>query len=263
MPQALNSAKFKIRARPHTHCGDCAIRRLALFHGVPADQLEWTQGFRSAQLDILSKHNLMDEGETPESLYTLYRGWALVYKTLPNGKRQILRIALPGDLLGYQMDMVGPSDVTIRTLTPAIACAFPRAKFWEYLDSHPELMRSLNRMNAYYMSVCQHYLMGIGRKSALERVGFLLMDLWSRGRDLGEIIGFSEQDGLEFPLSQEDMGDAIGISSVHVNRTLREMREDGLIELDSRHLKVLDETTLSEIAHFDTALATSRYSIFS
>lgn len=259
---ALNTAKLKIRTHSQTQCSECPIRRLALFHGVPEDQVEWTQGFRSAQIEVAAKRDFVDEGQLQDSLYTLFQGWAVVYKTLPNGKRQIFRIALPGDFVGYQPDLGGPSDVSIRSITPVVVCAFPRAKFWDYLRTRPDITDSLNRMNGYYIGHCQHYLMGMGRKSALERVGFLLMDLWTRCRELKGVVDFSEERGIDFPLSQEDMGDTIGISSVHVNRTLRELRDEGLIHLEGKHLKILDETTLSEMSRFDVELVRSRYHLF-
>ncbi|MGB1109811.1 MAG: Crp/Fnr family transcriptional regulator, partial [Gammaproteobacteria bacterium] len=177
---------------------------------------------------------------------------------LLNGKRQILRIAMPGDLLGFQSDLDAPSEVTIRSVSPMVLCAFPRARFVEHVHSHPSLMDSLNRMNAYYIGLCEAHLVGLGRKSARERVANLLMELWSRARQLGDMIGFDEQQGMEFPLSQEDMGDAIGISAVHVNRTLRELRDEKLIQLDARHLMILDERALGAEGHFDPSVIDAR-----
>ena len=91
-----------------TVCADCSIRRLALFHGVPEADLEWTQAFRSGQYKVKARREVYREAQPGEYLFTIYHGWFALYKTLNNGKRQILRIALPGDMIGFQPDFDAP-----------------------------------------------------------------------------------------------------------------------------------------------------------
>lgn len=242
---------FKVLAGEAQQCAVCPVRRRALFNGVPEHQLEWTQHFRSYQAEVCAKHNIFLEGEICTHAFTLFEGWAAVYKTLPNGKRQIMRFALPGDFLGFQPNLDGPMIYGVFAITKCVLCAFPRTTLKEMLQNNKELAMQMAFMNAKYMELCQYHLMGTGRQSARERIAFLLLELYHRS------ISHQDQEHngfIPFPVCQEEIADAVGLTTVHVNRTLKELKEDGLLSCSGRRLVIEDEKRLSDIANFDKGI---------
>lgn len=241
---------------PHTRCAECHVRELALFRGVPEDKLEWTQSYRHGQFLIEPKKHLFHEGGEADYVYTLYAGWVVMYKTLANGKRQILRFALPGDFLGFQPDMQGVMSYSCLSMTELKLCAFPRTRINALVGERVDIATSMIKMQAEYMSQCQQNLIGVGRKSALERIAFLLCDLWFRMKALRSVYdGFRPDGGMEFPIAQEDIGDAVGLTTVHVNRTIKELKQAGLINCASKTLHLLDEKALAELGQYDPHMA--------
>ncbi len=242
---------FDVTPEPQTRCHECPVRALALFKGVADEHLDWTQDYRSNQYQLPAKHDVYQEGEDHELAYTLFSGWAFVYKTLTNGKRQIIRFALPGDFLGFQAKLTAPMSHAVQSLTQVTLCGFPRSALAGMLSERTDLASRMITMNARDMALCQNHLMGAGRKSAKERVAFLFLELFHRVKSLGEILPGSDETSIAFPVSQEDIADAMGLTAVHVNRTLRELKDDGLAIATHRRLEILDEPRMAELAQFD------------
>ena len=245
------SASIHVKDAPHTPCAACPVRKRALFEQVATEHLDWTQRFRSNQVCVEAKHDVLREGETAEYFYTLFSGWMILYKSLPSGKRQIVRIALPGDLVGFQPVLQAPLGYSAQTLTPVELCAFPRADLAHMLAARPELAIRLALMNAQDMALCHSHLLGMGRKSAKERVAFFLLEMWRRVRAMGELMPSHADGGIDFPIAQEEIADAVGLTTVHVNRTLKELRDAGLATSSQRRLTIHDEPALEALAEFD------------
>lgn len=234
-----------------TQCSDCSVRRLALFKGVTEEDLSWTQGYRSNQFKIKAKNTLYKEAEKSEYMFTLYHGWVLQYVTLSNGKRQILRIALPGDFLGFQADFGGPMHHTAMALTDTVLCAFPSNDMKSMFKDNVGLAMRMADMHAKDSSICQSHLVGIGQKSAKERIAYLCAEIFFR---IKFIHGDNIKNEIEFPLTQEDLGDALGLTQIHINRTLKELREDGLMEIKNKRLSIHKIDQLKEIGAFDEGI---------
>ncbi len=231
-----------------TVCSECSIRRLALFHGVPEDQLAWTQTYRNNQYTIEARKEVYREFDYSEFMFTVYHGWFAMYKTLDNGKRQILRIALPGDMLGFQGNLEAPMTHSAVSLTDAVLCAFSRTEMPDLLRKNLSVARRLTELNARDMNICQNRLTTIGKQSAIERIAFFCCELYYRVKSIYNDAACSE---IFFPLSQEDIGDATGLTKIHVNRTLKTMRQQGLMEISSRTLKIHDVKAMCELGNFD------------
>ncbi len=231
-----------------TVCTECSIRRLALFHGVPEDELVWTQTYRSCQYTVPVRKEVYQESQASDFMFTVYHGWFAIYKTLDNGKRQILRIALPGDMLGFQANLEAPMTHSAISLTDAVLCAFPRHEMPELLRKNLSVSKRLTELNARDMNICQNRLLTIGQQSAIERIAFFCCELFFR---IKAIYKDQQSDDVFFPLSQEDLGDATGLTKIHVNRTLKTMRERGLMEISSKYLKIHDVNDLCKLGNFD------------
>ncbi len=232
----------------HTQCTDCSIRRLALFKGVSEEDLSWTQKFRTNQFKIRAKKALYKESEDSEYMFTLYHGWVLQYVTLPNGKRQVVRISMPGDFLGFQRDMNTTMCHTAVALTDTVLCAFDRDDMKTMLQNNPGLAMRMADMYARDSTYSENQLVGIGQKTAEERLAYLCMELFFR---MKMIYTDSIINEMEFPLTQEDLGDTLGLTQIHVNRTLKTLREQGLMEIKNKRLTILNEDALKELGSFD------------
>ena len=246
---------------PQTECKKCPVRKMALFRDVPEDDLGWMQEFRDSQYLLPAREILFQEGETAYTLYTLFDGWLILFKILDNGKRQILRFLLPGDFFGFQVSGIGPAGVHMhssQTLMKSTLCAFPTIQLRSMMEKQPQLAIRLAEMEMHDMTLCQHHLIGTGRKNARESIAFLLLELFYRVR-LQMQNGYDEvTESIIFPLTQEDIGDAVGLTSVHVNRILKEMGAKGWIHCQSKRLTILDEEALIEIGQFDPGMISTK-----
>ncbi len=231
-----------------TACTDCSIRRLALFHGVDEKDLDWTQQYRSNQFTIAPRKEIYRETQSSDYMFTVYHGWVAVYKTLDSGKRQIIRIALPGDMLGFQPDLQAVMTHSAMALSETVLCGFPSKAMPELLRKNLSVARRLTELNARDMNICQSRLLTIGQQSAIERVAFFCSELFHR---IKMIYNHQQDTAIHFPLSQEDIGDATGLTKIHVNRTLKTLREMGLMEISSKTLSIHDVNSLCELGNFN------------
>ena len=253
----MKSKPVRIRKQPHTDCTQCPIREMALFKGVPLDRLDWTQKYRDQQFVIPPKTRLYSEGSTPDYVYTLFDGWMALYQSSKSGKRQILRFALPGDFLGFQASASGVISHSVSALSTSIVCGFPRSILRGMFEKQPMLALSLATMESRDMSLCQHHQAFRSRKDAYESIAFLLLELFHRSR-IQMSKGYDvKTNSVVFPLTQEDIGDAVGLTNVHVNRVLRQFNKCGLIECQRKKLRILDEEKLSETGEFDIDMIAS------
>lgn len=234
-----------------TECKECPVREMALFKGVSENRLDWTQKLRKEQIKVPARSKIFQEGETHDYVYTLFSGWGIIYKTVSNnGKRQILRFLLPGDLIGYQTNASGVIGHSAGTITESVFCSFSRKKLNPMLRENPELAIRLVNMESRDMSLCQNHLMAAGRKTAKESIAFLLMELFYRVQ-YQAVESYSASDhSIAFLITQEDIGDALGLTNVHVNRVIKELTNEKIISCYKKKLFIFDENKLSEIAEF-------------
>lgn len=248
----MNFKVQTILTPPYTDCNQCPIREMALFKGVPNQRLEWTQNYRKNQVLVPARSKIFQEGENHDYIYTLFSGWGTLYKTVSNnGKRQILRFLLPGDFIGYQTNATGAISHSAGTITESILCAFPRPQLREMLRDNPELALRLINMESRDMSLCQNHLMAAGRKTAKESIAFVLMELFYRVQLQVKDSYSASTHSIAFPITQEDIGDAVGLTNVHVNRVIKELMAEKLILCHKKQLTILNEKRLCEIAEFN------------
>jgi CRP/FNR family transcriptional regulator, anaerobic regulatory protein len=233
----------------HNPCRLCKIRQHSIFQGIPKESIVWTQDFLESQRKASTGQLIYREGEKLTSLFTIFDGWVSLFKELPTGKRQILRIALPGDFIGYQTD----GHHLAEALTNTRLCSYPYAKLSLLFSSYPEISKKLTEFAIRDMNLCQQHLATTGRATALERVASLLSELFERSL---QSLGHTDRCNLpsiQFPLTQELIGDTVGLTSVHVNRVLRELGQQEIIHCHKRKLTIKNLERLHEIAHFDAS----------
>ena len=246
----VNYDNFIIKPDKKTQCAQCGVRKMALFQGVKLEHLEWTQTYREEQYIIKPKRRLFEEGDAPKYAYTLFSGWVALYQASVEGNRMIHQFALPGDFIGFQTKPDNLLDYSAQTLTEVTVCAFLVQQLDKVLKELPELSVRMMDMHAQSIKLCRQHMMGIGRKSAKQRLAFLFLELFHRVQAIGSMMSGTEDDSIGFPLSQEDLADAMGLTSVHVSRTLRELTDEGLVSVKHRRLTILNEPALAELAQF-------------
>jgi CRP/FNR family transcriptional regulator len=177
-----------------------------------------------------------------------------LYTLLEDGRRQILHFALPGAVLGFHPGRGAMMTYGAQALTDTVVCVIPRKALESLSKQRPEIGMRLATLISRDRSLAFDHLTSIGRQSARERVAHLLLELFVRYR--GQWLG-SRIDGMQLPLTQEHIGDATGLTFVHVNRVLRDLREEGIVEFHYRRLRILDPDKLIDVAGTDPQLAMS------
>ena len=195
------------------------------------------------------------EDESNDYIYTLYSGWAIAYKNPDRpDKRQILRFLLPGDLTGYQTESDTVMPHSVATVTDAVFCAFPRENIKKMLLSNPDISTRFVEMWSRDMSLCQNHLMATGSMSAMERITFLLLELFHRAKHQIPQCYDQVTNSIDFPLTQQDIGDATGITKIHVNRVMKNLTNSGLIKYHKKKLIINNENMLRDISGFNPQL---------
>lgn len=197
--------------------------------------------------NLRQHQHLMRAAERPDFLYQITQGWAGRYRLLSDGRRQITALYLPGDLCDPCWLDGGKAIQSVVALTPLQTVRSSRREVEAQAGLEAATMRLLWRQARQAQQIQAEWLVNLGRKNAMERLAHLLCELYCRLSLAGQTKGPS----CDMPLTQLDLADLAGLTPVHVNRTLQEMRAMRLIELQSRRLTILDWASMRRIAWFD------------
>ncbi len=236
-------------AAPPSLCVDCRLRQQDCFLPVSADELDFIQSCRSGTKAVRAGGAIVAEHRAPQRMHTLYSGWAFRYMTLADGRRQILNFLLPGDLIGLQGEFTDDATHGVEALTDTQLCSFGQDQLWRIFQQQPRLGYHVTWLCASEERLVDENLVTVGRRSAAERIAMLLINLWRRA----ERVGLADDDGgVEFPLTQQHIADALGLSLVHTNKTLRKLERLGMHAADGGRLRLLDTHALERIADYDS-----------
>ena len=236
------------------HCTQCHLRQSEAFSPVTAAELAFIEALRRGMVRIKAGGEIVAEQKTGGKLFTLYAGWAFRYKTLSDGRRQILNFLLPGDFIGLQEQFAEGATHGVEAMTDAALCVFARDGLWELFREYPNLGYDLTWLAAREESLVDENLLTAGRRNATERVAMLLIHLYRRAQRVGMV-----QDGsVEFPLNQQHIADALGLSLVHTNKTLKRLSATAAIRWKDRQFDVLDRGALARIAGEEPVAHVSR-----
>ncbi|HVJ00379.1 MAG TPA: Crp/Fnr family transcriptional regulator [Sphingomonas sp.] len=189
---------------------------------------------------------LRREHERGGDLFALKSGMMMSYMLLDDGSRQILRFIFPGDLFGISALVYREAPETVAALTDCVVSPFERSAFTALVADHPRLAAMVIVYGQIERAALTDRLAALGRTSAKARVAAVLLDMRNRRRALDKTIGSSFVLGL----TQEEIGDATGLTAVHVNRMFRQLEEDGLIARENGRVTFLDEQALTRCANY-------------
>lgn len=190
---------------------------------------------------------LVREGDKPDGVWLIQDGVTCRQKTRVNGGRQILALLLPGDLCDLDVSLLDRMDHSIVTLSPCKVIHVPSEIIADILDNVPAVACALRLSTLVDEATLREWLVNLGCQPGVKRIAHLFCELFVRQQRVGRTIGTS----CALPLTQADLADATGLSNVHVNRVLQELRGNGLIGLQDRRLTIPNLAALSAFAEFE------------
>jgi CRP-like cAMP-binding protein len=228
-------------------CERCPLRRLPIFREFTRDELRFVSQFKSGELKVDPGGTVLVHGMKSRHLYTVLSGWAFRFKTLQDGRRQVLNFALPGDFLGLQGAVFDEMQHSVEALTDLTLCIFPREKLWSLFSEQPSLAYDLTWLAAREEHTVDEHLLSVGRRSAVERTAYLLLHVYQRALELG----LTEGKKVKLPFTQQLIADTLGMSLVHANKTLRRLMVANVIRWKNGVFELLDRGALVSISGFD------------
>ncbi|WP_246697026.1 Crp/Fnr family transcriptional regulator [Methylobacterium planeticum] len=205
------------------------------------------QDLSSRTRRIPPHQDITSESERPENVHLVMEGFACRYKLLPNGKRQIMAYLVPGDFCDLHVAILGEMDHSIGTPWGCTAVEIPRATIDDLTAHHPRITRALWWATLADEGTLREWLVNMGQREADKQMAHFFCEMLVRL----QIVGCANADSFNFPISQTDLADTLGISGVHVNRVLQELRAKGLIAWKSKRLHIPDVGRLKAFAEFD------------
>lgn len=204
--------------------------------------------------DFLAKKYIIRVGDELASFPILLSGWAVRYQILRDGSRQITRLLLPGDALYLESARDTVASEELITLTPCRIINIPHAEMSRMIERYPAISEVMRHYGRIENSILSSWVVNIGRRDALERMAHLFCEIQFRLA----LVGGMKGDQFLFPLTQDDLADVLGLTPVHINRKLQQLRQEELISLRSRQMTILNLRQLQQVAGFDCAYLAPR-----
>jgi CRP-like cAMP-binding protein len=219
-----------------------------------ATRVSLDQQDRQALLDLPYQVRTLDqarylvrEGDHPPGATLILSGLAIRHKVTVEGARQILSVHIPGDFVDLEGALLKVADHNVQALTRCEIAIVPREAIIRLVDAHPKVARAMWTDTLIDGSIFREWIVNVGRRSAKAALSHLLCEFARRL----ELAGLAKEYNYELPMSQEQLADALGITPVHVNRTLRELERDGLIRRERRYIHIPDWELLRKIGGFN------------
>jgi len=232
--------------RPPLSCADCLRGQYALYGPTKKASPQEIYVRRRGILNFSAQKTFLREGDILTKMFTLYSGWAFCFKLLADGRRQILSFLLPGDAIIIE-GLCFPDEplpYSIKSLTDIFVCAFNLNEMIELTSSTEAQSKSVAKAMRRHVVALNRRLVDIGRRSAIGRVAQLILEIEGR---LGE-RGHVHDGAFHFPVRQEHLADALGLTTVYVNRTLDRLRKEGVIDFERDRMKIINRALLLQTA---------------
>lgn len=230
-----------------TRCTACPLRNCEIFIPMRPEELAFMQTFKTGELSVGAGTTILMEGSKSPQLYTVLSGMGIRYKTLENGRRQVINFLFPGDFTGLQSSFMGEMKHSVETTTPMTLCAFRREDFWGLFRTHPDRAYDLTWIAAVEEHFLGETIASLGQRDAIQRISWAFVRMHERLRAVGLLAGGK----VPLPFRQQDLADALGLSLVHTNKTLKVLHAKGLAQWSDGKLKIFDIGALAALAMID------------
>jgi CRP-like cAMP-binding protein len=223
------------------------IRKLESIFTLTDDERQALETLPLQIVALKENQDIVRMGDRPSRSCLLLSGFTCTYKVTGDGKRQIHNFNIPGDIPDLQSLHLQVLDNSLGTITPCSVGFIPHEALDELCERHYRIAKALWRETLIEGAIFREWMTSIGQREAYPRIAHLLCEMLVRLRAVGLVTGYS----CEWPITQSEIGDALGVTTVHVNRVLQAMRADGLIELKGERLNIPDWEKLKEAGDFD------------
>ncbi|WP_404286803.1 Crp/Fnr family transcriptional regulator [Microvirga sp. RSM25] len=227
---------------------DRLIRKLETLAALSDEEKQALHGLPRTTKAYKADQDIVREGDTPAECCLVLEGMVFRYLVLDDGRRQIMGFYIPGDIPDLQSLHITTMDHSVATLVPTTVAFIPHQSLNDLNARHPTIANALWRDTIVDAAMFRLWMVSLGQKSAHERLAHLLCELLVRFK----AVGLAEDEHTcAFPMTQTELGDALGLTTVHVNRVIQDLRRDGLITLGKGSLCINDWERLRQRAKFN------------
>ncbi len=211
---------------------------------MTGEELAFMRGFKSGELTVSAGTTVLMEGANSPQVFTVLSGMGTRYKTLEDGRRQVINFLFPGDFIGLQAGIMGEMKHSVEASAPMVLCVFNRTDLWNMFKAHPERAYDLTWIAAVEEHFLGETLAAVGQRGARQRVAWALLRIHHRLR----AVGMEKAGEVPLAFRQQDLADALGLSLVHTNKTLMHLRKTGLACWTEGRLAIRDRVKLAAYA---------------
>ena len=230
----------------HQH-SEILIRRLQSIAPVSAEVREALEDLRYTMRRVSRGQDIIREGDVPKECVLLLSGFLSSYKVLGDGRKQIVGFHIPGDMPDLQSYFIKKVDFYLTATTESVVAAIAHKDIGKLLKSVPALVELLWRDTLITASTFRTWVIATGRMSAAEHCAHIICELYTRY----QAVGLAQEASFAIPITQEQLAYALGLSAVHANRTVQQLRGDGLIRMEGGQVTILELERLQSFAQFD------------
>ena len=238
---------------PSAQFDNLLARKLNNFLPLSRDEFNSLANLQVARVRVTRGKQFTQEGQSDHKVFVLHSGWACSYKDLPNGRRQIISFPIAGDCVGLRSVLLKTADHSFSALTDAVVSPIEGKHIQKCVTEFPRLGAALLWAASRDEAMVVEHLVNIGRRSAIVRTAHFFMELTERLN----LVGLASEAEFKCPLSQFVLADALGLTAVHINRVLRELREQQLLTLSKGIIKIADLNGLRKLAGFQSGYLNS------
>ncbi|MEI9404122.1 Crp/Fnr family transcriptional regulator [Mesorhizobium argentiipisi] len=222
------------------------VAKVTGFGGLREDDRKWLEKVSTNPRTVARNVDLITEGEAPDHLMVILEGFAYRYKIILEGKRQIFAYLVPGDFCDLHVAILNTMDHSIATLSPCRIAYIPTRTVHELTETRPSLTKAFWWCTLVDEAVLREWLVNVGQRTADKRIAHLFCELHVRL----DAVGWATDGSFDLPITQAELADTVGLSSVHVNRSLKTLREAGLVTFRENIVHIPDVTRLKAYANF-------------
>ncbi|MEB3416688.1 Crp/Fnr family transcriptional regulator [Alteriqipengyuania sp. WL0013] len=231
-------------------CRDCPLACRPGLTPIEPDRLALVEDFKRGEMVLEAGNTLIRQGQPHDKLYTVLEGVLIRYRELPGDDgRQIVNFMFPGDLLGLQAVRGDAPSHGVDTVTAARLCVFPQDRFNDLIAKEPAFGFDMVWLAAKEERALESHLVTLGKRRAAERIAYLALFLVERAYESGYA---DSKTRLRLPLTQAQIGDMLGLSLVHANRSIQQLRESGLVDWKRGEIVIHDLAATVEFAEYQS-----------
>jgi len=223
------------------------IAKLEAFSGLTQVDREWLTTISSRTAFVAANTTLIGEGDVPDGVFLILEGFAYRYKTTPEGRRQIFGYLVPGDFCDLHVALLEEMDHSIGTLSACRVVKIPTRTVVDLTDNHPALARAFWWCSLVDEATLREWLVNVGQRSAVQRIAHLLCELHVRLK----AVGLTTEGAFKLPITQTELADTVGLSNVHVNRSLKVLRDAGLVTFRGSSVVISNVEHLKHFSSFN------------